>query len=249
MGLLVHDGRSEDVKLGRSFAGEVDKTLPVSNDAAVNEGIARIGQRILEANGLVKDYEWQFRVIHDDATVNAFALPGGKIYVYSGLIARADDEAEVAGVLAHEITHVTHRHGAERLTDLYGVEVVESLLLGKGGTVASVAAAAVTKAGFLAYSRHQESDADSGGFAYLTKTDYDPNGMVRFFEKIEALQGKHSGVVARYTSDHPDPGSRVSATKKRLAALPPEKQKGETYKERWLAYREHVAPGVPRETP
>lgn len=233
--------KSQDNEMGRAFAAEIDSQLPVEKDPKVTEGCARIVQKILESNGLAKDYEWQVQVVRDDGTVNAFALPGGKMYVFTGLIAAADDEAEVAGVLAHEIAHVTERHGAERMTDQYGAQVVQQILLGDHGTLANVFANAATKVGFLHFSRKQESEADSVGFKFLTKTDYDPNGMTRFFEKIAAMSGK-TGAVEGFLSDHPDPAARVESTKKAIAKLPPPRQTGQTYKERYLAYREMVVP-------
>jgi predicted Zn-dependent protease len=211
--------------------------------------VARFASRLIAANGLEKDYPWELHVIRDDGTVNAFALPGGKIFVYTGLIAHADDEAEVACVLAHELTHVTHRHAAERLTDQYGAQIVEQIALGDRSAIAKVAAQAATQVGFLAFSRHQEAEADEVGIQYVSKTEYDPNGMPRFFEKLQALEGKSPSVVQRFLSDHPATGDRVKTTRELIAKLPPEKQKGESYKERWVAYRTYVCPAGPKATP
>jgi predicted Zn-dependent protease len=237
--------QSHDVSLGRSAAKEVERKLPVEKDPFATAGIARIGKEILAANS-IHDYEFVFRVIRDDRTVNAFALPGGKIYVYTGLIARAGDEAEVAGVLAHEIAHVTERHSSERLTDGVGVSVLESILLGRLGSVVHPAAEAVNKVGFLAYSRHQEAEADEVGLGYLTHTRYDPNGIVRFFRKIAALGKSGSNAVTSFLSDHPDPEDRIKDAEARIEELPPSRRTGETYEERWLAYRERVTPAHPK---
>ena len=235
--------KSQDIEMGRAFAAEVDAQMPIEKDPRVTEGCARIVKKILDSNGLTKDFEWQVGVVRDDKTVNAFALPGGKMYVITGLLAAASDEAEVAGVLAHEIAHVTERHGAERLTDQYGVAIAQQVLLGNRGTIANAVAGMATKAGFLHFSRRQEAEADSTGLEFLTKTDYDPNGMTRFFEKIAAMSGKTSAVEG-FLSDHPDPASRVKETKHKIAKLPPAKQTGQTYRERFLAYRQMVIPGV-----
>lgn len=241
--------KSEDVRLGRAYATEIQKQLRVEKDATINAGIAAVGSRILLANGIA-EYEFDFQVVRDDRTVNAFALPGGKIYVFSGLIARADDESELAGVLAHEIAHVTERHSSKRLVDQLGVQAVTSILLGRSG-VASSAAAIVTKLGFLSYSRSQEADADEVGLGFIARTDYDPRGMVRFFEKIRALESKDASVVGRFLSDHPRSADRIADVEKRIAALPPERRTGNAYAERWLSYRARVCPGGPpaREAP
>jgi predicted Zn-dependent protease len=226
--------------MGRAYSAEIDKQMPVESNPAVNDGVRVIVKKLLQSNGLEKKFEWDVKVIRDDKTVNAFALPGGKIYVFTGLIAAADDEAEVAGVLAHEIAHVTERHSAERMTDAAGVQVIAQVLLGNRGALTQTAAQVVTQVGFLAYSRGQESEADEVGLEYLVKTDYDPQGMPRFFEKIRKLAGKDPSAVERFLSDHPDSAERAKLARKRIAKLPPAEQKGETYAERWAAYKNVV---------
>jgi beta-barrel assembly-enhancing protease len=235
--------KSQDIAMGRAFAAEVNAQMPIEKDPRVNEGVVRIVRTLLEANGLMKEYEWELGVVRDDKTVNAFALPGGKMYVITGLIAAASDESEVAGVLAHEIAHVTERHGAERLTDMYGVQIAQQILLGNRGMIANAVGAMASKAGFLHFSRRQETEADEEGLKMLVKTDYDPHGMTRFFEKIAAMSGKTSAIEG-FLSDHPDPAERVRETREMISKLPPAEQTGQTYRERWIAYRQYVVPGA-----
>src|SRR5205823_6989876 len=114
---------------------------------------------------------------------------------------------------------------------------------------AQTSAAMVTKLGFLSYSRSQEAAADRVGVKLLEKTEYDPQGMVRFFRKIEELQKSGSSVVTRFLSDHPEPATRIASVSKEIATLPPARRTGEVYRERWIAYRDRVCPRGPKSAP
>jgi predicted Zn-dependent protease len=232
---------TDDVKVGRSYAADIDKSAAVEKDPDVNSGIERIGRKIVNQANTDGDFEFVFKVIHDDQVVNAFALPGGKIYVYSGLVGLAEDEAEMAGVLAHEIAHVTERHSAKRMTDRLGNDVMEQVIRGDAGIIGGTASR-VTTQGFFAYTRRMEVDADEVGLRFLEKTSYDPYGMPRFFDRIAALDRAGSKSVRWFTSDHPDPGDRAASARHDIAELPSWLQTGETNREAWLAYRERVIP-------
>ena len=152
------------------------------------ESLAR--KMIAEANKERK-LDWKWFVIDDPATVNAFATPGGRIYVYTGLLLAAENEAEVIGVLGHEIGHVVGRHSARQLVASNGLQVVVDMALGKnGGEVAKLAAGLAGKGAQLAYGRDMELEADQYGARYASGAGYDPRGLATFFEKLKAKYAK-----------------------------------------------------------
>jgi beta-barrel assembly-enhancing protease len=246
---VIPFSKKDDVKLGRSYAKEIDKAENVEKDPVVNEGIARIGRRVVAGDGTTEGFEFDFKVLHDDAMVNAFALPGGTVYVSTGLIALAEDEAEMAGILAHEIAHVTERHSARRMTDTLGLEAIERAILGDRGVVGGTVAR-VTQAGFFAYTRRMENEADEVGFELLVKSGYDPYGMPRIFETVARLDRAGRGSIRSFLSDHPDPEDRARAARRRIADLPPWLRTGVANREAWQAYRdsEDLRGGAPAGT-
>ncbi len=160
---------------------------------------------------------WQYFVIDDPKTVNAFATPGGRIYVYTGLLLAAENEAEVAGVLGHEIGHVVARHSARQLVATKGLEVVSSMALGKEpGQIGSLVAALTGKGAMLAYSREHESEADTYGARYSNAAGYDPHGLSSFFQKLAAKEG-NPGILV-WISTHPASADRVQAVNAYITA-------------------------------
>lgn len=154
--------------------------------------------------------KWQVHVIDDAKTVNAFATPGGYLYVYSGLLLAASDPAEVAGVLSHEAGHVVARHSARQMVDALGLEAVASLALGKNpGALSQLVAGAGGKGLMLANSREDETEADEYGARYASEAGYDPRGLITFFEKLRKLEGQQPG-FAKFLSDHPATPDRIS---------------------------------------
>jgi len=155
------------------------------------------------------DVKWQVNVIDDPKTVNAFATPGGYLYVYSGLLMAADNEAEIAGVMAHETGHVVARHSARQMIDAYGLEAVSQLALGKNpGLLASLAAGVGQKGLMLANSRSDETEADEYGARYAAAAGYDPHGLVTFFDKLRKQEGNSPRFLA-ILSDHPATPDRI----------------------------------------
>jgi len=153
--------------------------------------------------------DWRVRVINDPKTVNAFATTGGDLYVYSGLVLAADDGAELAGVIAHEIGHVALYHVQRQMADAVGLEALTGLALGKNPGVASQLAAGIGgNAAMLANSRGDEKEADDWGVVHVDEAGYDPNGLVRFFQKLQGQEG-HTPQVLGWLSDHPTTPSRI----------------------------------------
>lgn len=180
-------------------------------DPAVDGWVAKVAEPLFAvARAARPDLpDWRVHVIDDPKTVNAFATTGGDLYVYSGLILLADDGAELAGVLAHEIGHVALYHVQRQMVDALGLQAVTALALGQNpGAAAQVAAAIGGKAAMLANSRSDEAQADEWGVVHADQAGYDPQGLVRFFRKLEGQEGKTSAALG-WLSDHPTTPSRV----------------------------------------
>jgi len=152
---------------------------------------------------------WQVFVIDDRKTVNAFATPGGYLYVYRGLLEMAQNEAELAGIMAHEAGHVVARHSARSMVAAYGLDAVAAMALGNNpGMVAQVASNIAAKGLLLAHTREDETEADEYGARYSSGAGYDPHGLVTFFQRLKAQSGDVGGVLA-YLSDHPPTQDRI----------------------------------------
>ena len=168
-----------------------------------------------KARGEIPDgIKFTFKVIDDDETVNAFALPGGYIYFYTGLMKAADNEAEIVGVMGHEVAHVTQRHIAQRLVQTYGVQAVVSMAGGENADLLTQLATSVAAQGLLlTYSRDHERDADNHGLPFVIGAGYDPNGFVTFFEKLAAMGGPNNALLTIFAS-HPHPEERLENAKR-----------------------------------
>ena len=161
--------------------------------------------------------KWDVKVIDDPKTVNAFATPGGYLYVYSGLLLAAENEAELAGVLSHEAGHVVARHSARQMVDAFGLQAVAGLALGKNPSVLSqVVAGAGGKGLMLANSREDETEADEYGARYASSAGYDPKGLITFFDKLRKMEGSTPG-FAKFLSDHPATPDRIAHLEKYIA--------------------------------
>lgn len=208
---------SEEEKLGEQLAKEIDAELKMHPDDEVQRYVDRLGNRLVRAaraRGEVPEgIDFEFHVIDDDKQINAFAIPGGGIYLYSGLLKAAESEAEVAGVLAHEIAHVTERHVAERLVASYGLSALASLALGQNPSLLAQLATQVVGTGvLLKYSRDQESEADATAIPFLVRAGYNPDGLVTFFERMAKAAGTTPGVL-ELLQTHPAPETRVRQTR------------------------------------
>ncbi|HYR42772.1 MAG TPA: M48 family metalloprotease [Terriglobia bacterium] len=215
----------QDIEMGRQSAKEAEKQLPVLNDREAATYINTLGQN-LAAHAPGEKYPYQFKIVNDKA-INAFALPGGFVYVNRGAIEAADSENQIAGVMAHEIGHVVLRHGTNQVSKAYLAQAPLSILGGMlgsnsiGGVLAQLGVGLGLNSLFLKYSRDAESQADLMGTQILHDSGYDPRGMVEFFEKIQA---ESKGRAVEFLSDHPNPENRISNVQheiERLGAAPP----------------------------
>lgn len=216
---------SQEKELGQQVTAQLQQELQLLDDPELVGWVNELGGAIVAAAGddVPDGIEIAFHVVADDATVNAFAVPGGNIYVYTGLLRTLEDEAQLVGVLGHEVAHVTERHVAERLTAQYGLETLSALLTGGGDGVSSLvgqlAGTAVTQGFLLKYSRDHEREADWVGTAYAAGAGYDPRGLIDFFRLMQAQE--RSGVVPSFLLTHPMPDERLERVQERIEELQP----------------------------
>jgi Zn-dependent protease with chaperone function len=199
----------KEIALGKGLAQEVERQAKVVDDPIIAEYVNRIGQNLVRNS----DAKVPFTIkVLDTEEVNAFALPGGFFFVNSGLILKAESEAELAGVMAHEIAHVACRHGTRQATkgDIAQIATIPLIFMGgwTGYAIRQAAGLAIPM-GFLMYSRGMEAEADYFGLQYMYKAGYDPTAFVDFFEKIETLEKRKPGTVAKVFSTHPMTDDRI----------------------------------------
>jgi len=208
---------NDDIKLGRQASMQVDQQMPMVNDPVVQRWAEQFG-RHLASYTTMPNLPWQFRVTNS-AQVNAFALPGGFVYINRGLIERTDSEAELAGVVGHEMAHVTLRHGTNQLSKALLAQAPLAVLgsMGGGGWAMSQMGGVGLSMAFLKFSRTDETQADIVGTQTMVKAGYDPRGMVTIFQKLQQLgTGRNS---AEFLSDHPNPGNRIKRIQQEIGYL------------------------------
>jgi Zn-dependent protease with chaperone function len=215
----------QDIQLGQEAAAEVEKTMTVVHNPELEGYLTRIGGR-LAASKRAGKFPYKFQVINDK-TINAFALPGGPMFVHTGLIAAADNESQLAGVLAHEMSHVALRHGTNQASKANLIQLPAMLatgVLGQGGglwgSLAQLGIGLGTQSVLLKYSRDAEKQADLNGAQMMNDAGYDPVQMARFFEKLEAEGSRDNSMVANFFADHPTPGRRVDYVQEQNKYLP-----------------------------
>jgi predicted Zn-dependent protease len=209
----------KEIAMGKSYAQQVERQSKIVNDPVIAEYINRIGQNLVRNS----DAKVPFTIkVVEDPTVNAFALPGGFFFVNTGLILKADSEAELAGVMAHEIAHVAARHGTRQATrgDIAQLSMIPLYIM--GGPIAYglyEASGLLIPMTFLKFSRGFEAEADYLGVQYMYKTGYDPTAFVDFFEKVQTMEKRKPGSVAKVFSTHPPTDDRIVKAQKEIAAV------------------------------
>ncbi len=203
----------QDIQLGKEAQAQVEQQMPVIHNSEVVNYLKNIGQRLARSQ-YAGNWPYTFELIADK-NINAFSLPGGPIYVNSGAIAAADNEAQLAGVLAHEMSHIALRHATNQASkaNLVRLPALLAVAIAGGSLLGSLAQAGIglgANSVLLKFSRSAESQADYNGVLIMADAGYNPIEMARFFEKIEAQAGK-SSALEQFLSDHPNPGNRVQA--------------------------------------
>jgi predicted Zn-dependent protease len=211
----------KEVRMGKEYAQQIEQSMKMVQDPVVTEYVNRIGQNLVRNS----DAKVPFTIkVVDSDEINAFALPGGFFYVNSGLILAADEEAELAGVMAHEIAHVAARHATRGATrsQLANIMTIPLIFVGGGiGYAAREVAGIGLPLTFLSFSRGFEAEADYLGLQYMYKSGYDPNAFVAFFEKLEAQEKKKPGTLAKAFSTHPQTPDRIQKSQEEIATILP----------------------------
>ncbi|HEY4840554.1 MAG TPA: M48 family metallopeptidase [Terriglobales bacterium] len=212
-----------EIRLGKQYSMMVENSVKMVQDPVVNEYVNRIGQNLVRNS----DAQVPFTIkVIDSDEVNAFALPGGFFYVNSGLILAADEEAELAGVMAHEISHVAARHAMRQMTraNIAQIATIPLIFLGGGiGYGIYEASGLGLPLTFMKFQRNFEAEADYLGLQYMYKTGYDPQAFISFFEKIQAKEKKKPGTIAKAFASHPQTPDRIAASQKEIATILPAK--------------------------
>jgi beta-barrel assembly-enhancing protease len=210
-----------EIRMGKEYAQQVEASSKLIQDPVITEYVNRIGQNLVRNS----DAQVPFTIkVVDSDEVNAFALPGGFFYVNSGLILAADEEAELAGVMAHEIAHVAARHATRQMTRAQWANIGTIPLIFVGGGIGYAVRAAAglgLPLTFLSFSRGFESEADYLGLQYMYKSGYDPNAFVQFFEKLQAREKKKPGTLAKAFSTHPPTPDRISHSQEEISKILP----------------------------
>ena len=230
--------------LGRDLAAEVDAQVQPVPDPVVQDYLDRVGAALVTETELA-DRAWTFTVV-DDPAVNAFALPGGHVYVNAGLVAAAEDPSALASVVGHEVAHGVARHSTERLVKAQGVSWVASLVLGDDpGVIRQVVAGLVGRGALARFSRTDEAEADRLGLRYLAAAGYDPDGQAEMFQTLVDLRARRPALFERWFQSHPLGEDRIEAAQAAARGLPvppPRPSEAQAFREVQRRVRPYVAP-------
>jgi predicted Zn-dependent protease len=213
-----------EISIGREYSQAIDGSVKLIQDPVVTEYVNRIGQNLVRNS----DAKVPFTIkVVDSEEVNAFALPGGFLYVNSGLVLAAQDEAELAGVMAHEIAHVAARHATRQMTrsQMFNLASIPLIFVGGGiGIAVQQAAGLAVPLSLTKFSRGFETEADYLGVEYLYKAGYDPQAFISFFERVQAQEKQKPGLIAKAFADHPQTADRMKKTQQEIGGILPARE-------------------------
>jgi beta-barrel assembly-enhancing protease len=208
----------EEWQLGQQLSQEIAGQVQLNNDPEVNAYVQQMGQRIVATTAMA-NLPFQFHVVNS-SEVNAFAIPGGHVYVNTGLINSAGSASELAGVLAHEINHVVARHSTEQISRQYGLSILAGLVLGQNpGQVSEIAAQIIAGGAMARFSREAEREADELGIKAMAAAGWDPHGMPRMFQRLLEQQQREPSRLEQFFATHPAIEERIRDSQKRADQL------------------------------
>jgi len=221
--------QQQELEMGQQYSAEINRQLPMVNDAQVLSYVNQLGRQI--ASHGQRGINYTFYVVNSDV-VNAFAVPGGYVYVNRGLIERTGNMSELAGVLAHEISHVELRHSVKQMEQVQGANTGLTLayvLLGRQpGNLEAAGINAIGSAVFAKFSRTDESEADANAIPLLLASRINPNGLVTMFQRLLSLEQSQPSALAQFFSTHPTTQDRIDETRQRIAQIPAAQLRGTT---------------------
>lgn len=220
--------QQQEMQMGQQAAMDINRQLPMVNDPTVVNYVNQLGDRI--ASHGQRGINYTFFVVNSDV-VNAFAVPGGYVYVNRGLIERAGNASELAGVLAHEISHVELRHSVKQMEQAQGANAAITLGTVLLGQPSSVAAAGINVAGtaiFAKFSRDDENEADANAIPLTIASGYNPQGLVSMFQRLIQLEKTQPSAIAQFFSTHPTSQDRINTVQARINAVPSSQRRGLT---------------------
>ena len=208
----------QEWQLGQQMAAQVEQSVQLVRDPQALAYVRMVGERIHAVTPLAR-YPFDFEIVND-SSVNAFSIPGGHVYINTGLIAQADKVDMLAGVMAHEISHIVHRDVLKQVQQQQEISTIGSILLGQNPNALSQIVAQVLAGGAMAhFSRGDEKAADDAGLQFMTAAGYDPHGMLDMFQKLLALDRGGNSSVARFFQDHPGTQDRINDITSRIQAM------------------------------
>ena len=208
----------EEWQMGDQLAARLEQQLTLTQDPAVQQYVAQMGQRLTDQTELA-GRPWTFHVVRDPS-LNAFATPGGHVYVHTGLLRAAGSAAELASVMAHEVAHGAARHSTEQMTKVYGLDAVAGLFLERDSGLLQRVLAEFARGGALAkFSRDAEREADRLGQEYLAAAGYDPAAMAAMFETLREARAERPNLVEQFFSSHPLTEERIAAARERAQGM------------------------------
>lgn len=227
--------------MGREMHEQIMKENKPLADTAWQNYLTRVGKAIVGACDR-KDLDYQFTVI-ESPEMNAFATPGGYVYFYTGILQHMENEAELAAVMAHEVSHVVARHGAKKLQTVMGISVVLQIAMGNSSQLTQQAVGVVLGLAINGYGRSMELEADRFGVAYMTAAGYNPNGAVTMFQKLAEMGGGGSrNAFEKLASTHPETQERIAKIKEHIGTMPGKPGDLPLYGERYMKLRAKLPP-------
>lgn len=209
----------EEWQMGQQLEAEIAREMDLVRDPSALAYVNEVGQRIVNQTNM-RQLPWEFHIV-DDPSINAFNIPGGHVYVHTGLIEAADNASQLAGVMAHEIAHGVSRHATERLTKAYGLQIAAGAVLGQNPGIIEQIVAQIAGSGAIAkFSRDDEREADQLGVGYMYQGGYNPEGMVEMFETLLQERQRRPSDIEQFFSTHPLNEERIADIERELSRLP-----------------------------